>query len=279
MKKPDKDSPRRMSEETKVRLKNAAASATGGIFIGAVSPLLMSMTKAKEDIHEESSETTNHKETLSHPELVDDEVTVATGVSDDMSFGEAFASARSEVGAGGVFEWHGGLYGTYYADEWNHMSSAEKAEYGNHFAWNKIDHSESDVSHHSISHTTENPSHEGMSHTTNTISKPVNIDNSEDKEEDDIDIVSVTHDDLPEDEIEILGIMHDDPSEPLLAQNPTDDIITIVNVHEDPVFTYQEDPGCPNEILEEPMPIPEPEINEFHLNDVEFIDNGSDFLA
>ena len=35
-------------------------------------------------------------------------------VSDDMSFDEAFASARKQVGAGGVFEWRGKLYGTYY---------------------------------------------------------------------------------------------------------------------------------------------------------------------
>lgn len=274
MKKPDKDSPRRMSEQTKGRLKNAAASAAGGIFIGAVSPLFMSMTKA----NEESSDTTNHKETLSHPELVDDEVTVATGVSDDMSFGEAFAAARAEVGAGGVFEWHGGLYGTYYADEWNHMSSTEKAEYGNHFAWNKIDRSGSDISHHSISHTRENLSNEESHHATQGRVKPVNLENFE-EEEDDIDIVSVTHDDLPEDEIEILGIMHDDPSEPLLAHNPTDDVITIVNVHEDPVFTYQENPGSSDEIPEEPMPVPEPGINEFPLDEVEFIDNGPDFMV
>ena len=38
-------------------------------------------------------------------------------VSDDMSFDEAFASARKQVGAGGVFEWRGKLYGTYYKNE------------------------------------------------------------------------------------------------------------------------------------------------------------------
>lgn len=50
-------------------------------------------------------------------------------VSDDMSFSEAFAAARAEVGAGGVFVWHGGVYGTYYETEWNNMSAAERNEF------------------------------------------------------------------------------------------------------------------------------------------------------
>ncbi len=50
-------------------------------------------------------------------------------VSDDLSFKEAFDLARSEVGPGGAFHWHGNTYGTYTADEWSAMSDAEKAEY------------------------------------------------------------------------------------------------------------------------------------------------------
>jgi hypothetical protein len=50
-----------------------------------------------------------------------------------MSFDEAFAAARAEVGAGGAFEWRGGLYGTYYAEEWEAMSDAEKDEFGDKF--------------------------------------------------------------------------------------------------------------------------------------------------
>jgi hypothetical protein len=94
---------------------------------------------------EEQHATPNHSEVLSHPELVDDEVPVATSVTSDMTFGQAFAAARAEVGPGGVFEWHGNLYGTYTAEEWNSMSASEQAEYGEHFAWNQIDHQQSDV--------------------------------------------------------------------------------------------------------------------------------------
>ena len=38
-------------------------------------------------------------------------------VTDNMSFSEAFGAARAELGAGGVFEWNGNLYGTFYATE------------------------------------------------------------------------------------------------------------------------------------------------------------------
>lgn len=54
---------------------------------------------------------------------------VASGVNDNMSFNEAFAAARSEVGAGGCFVWHGNVYGTYYASEWNAMSPAQRDEF------------------------------------------------------------------------------------------------------------------------------------------------------
>ena len=50
-------------------------------------------------------------------------------VSDDLSFGEAFQQARAEVGSGGVFHWHGGIYNTYSADEWNAMSVDQKHDF------------------------------------------------------------------------------------------------------------------------------------------------------
>lgn len=64
---------------------------------------------------------------------IDESVSIAENVNDDMSFDEAFAAARAEVGAGGAFEWRGGVYGTYYAEEWESMSAEEKAEFGDQF--------------------------------------------------------------------------------------------------------------------------------------------------
>lgn len=50
-------------------------------------------------------------------------------VNDDLSFGEAFAAARAEVGPGGVFHWHGGIYNTYTVDEWNAMTIDQKHDF------------------------------------------------------------------------------------------------------------------------------------------------------
>ncbi len=71
---------------------------------------------------------------------VDSELQVAD-LGGNLSFSEAFAEARSQVGPGGVFEWNGSVYGTYYADEWDNMSDEDKVEFGSHisYASQKVD--------------------------------------------------------------------------------------------------------------------------------------------
>ena len=73
----------------------------------------------------------------------------AAHVSDDMSFSQAFAAARAEVGPGGVFEWRGGLYGTFTADEWANMSQAERNEFA-HNAYGGGSSVEHDTVHHDV---------------------------------------------------------------------------------------------------------------------------------
>ena len=68
-----------------------------------------------------------------HASLVQDELHVAT-VDQNLSFAEAFAQARAEVGPGGVFHWHGGVYNTYTEAEWNSMSAAEHTEFAHQVA-------------------------------------------------------------------------------------------------------------------------------------------------
>ncbi len=60
--------------------------------------------------------------------LADDTVQAVkeAGNHDDMSFGEAFQTARAEVGPGGVFRWHGNIYNTYTEKEWNELSHTDK---------------------------------------------------------------------------------------------------------------------------------------------------------
>lgn len=57
---------------------------------------------------------------------VEAEETSAETNYDNMSFGDAFNTARAELGAGGVFRWHGNLYNTYTAEEWNAKTSEEQ---------------------------------------------------------------------------------------------------------------------------------------------------------
>lgn len=61
-----------------------------------------------------------------------DDVMMSTSTNDDMSFAKAFATARAEVGPGGVFEWRGGVYNTFYESEWNRLSESSKETFGNH---------------------------------------------------------------------------------------------------------------------------------------------------
>ena len=53
-------------------------------------------------------------------------IPIATCVNDGMSFSEAFAAARHEVGSNGAFVWHGQVYTTFYAEEWSVLSPAEQ---------------------------------------------------------------------------------------------------------------------------------------------------------
>ena len=108
----------------------------GGVYAGHTIPKAASIEDFDDEAEDEELENEEVEETDQQDNQVglhsannsSDEVRVAE-VNDGMSFGEAFAAARSQVGPGGVFHWHGGVYGTYYADEWNAMTAAEKHEY------------------------------------------------------------------------------------------------------------------------------------------------------
>ena len=52
-------------------------------------------------------------------------------VNQSQSFSDAFNEARAEVGAGGVFLWHGQLYSTYTAEEWQSMSEEQRTDFAN----------------------------------------------------------------------------------------------------------------------------------------------------
>ena len=213
--------------------KRAAAGAGAGLLIGGISSALIGKINADSTTPDESeddnqNDSYNPKEDLSNPEWVDDQIQVAASVNDDMSFGEAFATARAETGPGGCFEWHGQLYGTYTAEEWNNMTAAERAEYCDHFSWNHIDRSSSDVAQHS-----------------SALNGTASDDNGSVSVADEPEIVSVDesgdHYDLTQDdpEVEILGVVHDNTTGVNIGGMTVDgQDVVLIDVDGDMAFDY-----------------------------------------
>ena len=114
---------------------DAAMYAAGGAVAGAAVGAAVTATAAKNedpilDVEkpEESPEATVETPAEEQVILANDEGVRYAHVEAD-NFNDAFAQARSQVGAGGVFEYEGRLYGTYTAAEWNDMSAQERADY------------------------------------------------------------------------------------------------------------------------------------------------------
>lgn len=130
----------------KKSLGNAGAAGLGGAAgaaLGVLIPKLVFPNSVEEDAGTNEEQTGEGE--LNEVEvpnlsghLTGHDMDVATGVDDSMSFNQAFAAARHEVGPGGLFVWHGNTYGTYYANEWNAMSPDDKAQY-----WADVSHSTS----------------------------------------------------------------------------------------------------------------------------------------
>ena len=98
-----------------------------GILIGAG----VTSAVAKQPDETEGSSTDGPDVMPADANGTDAQIHVAGSVNDDMSFSEAFAAARDEVGPGGAFVWHGQVYGTYRGDdpEWQEMSAEDRAEH------------------------------------------------------------------------------------------------------------------------------------------------------
>lgn len=171
--------------------------------LGAGAAVLMSATPA---------DSTDDDDIVSpdHPEWTDGQVAVATTVDDSMSFGEAFNAARDEVGAGGVFEWHGYIYSTYTAEEWDSMSQEERDEYGSHFSWqggaagttaeaDPMPGSAGSGSSAATASTAAAPQGEGPDYTAGA-------------HEGQAEVVAVSDDDIDDSGIEVLGVQHDSES-------------------------------------------------------------------
>ena len=127
-------------------VKRIAVGAGAGLVLGGIGAAVMSMRSDDQpvEVDEDGTPVDNEvgevtPEVLQDAGVYDGQVAMAGSVSDDMSFAEAFSAARQEVGPGGVFQWHGQIYGTYTAEEWNNLSPDQQQEYADHFNWDRIE--------------------------------------------------------------------------------------------------------------------------------------------
>ena len=146
-----------------------------------------------EPVEDTKTESASNSQSVNVPNPEEVIVATSTGirvaqVDDDKSFSEAFADARSQVGAGGVFEWRGNVYGTYYKDEWEAMSSEERQEFQSSINYNDLTNSSDDSqSSVSASVTEENVAvHE-------TSNNDIEVDSSTDSE---VQVLAVGNTDL-----------------------------------------------------------------------------------
>jgi len=106
--------------------KHVTLGGVSGILMGA--GLLYAGQAVAATKTEVSEETADAAATEAQQAAIGQSLPVAQ-MHNDLSFGEAFNAARAEVGPGGVFIWHGGIYNTYTADEWNAMSPQQKQDF------------------------------------------------------------------------------------------------------------------------------------------------------
>ena len=158
--------------------------------------------------------------------VVDGGVTEAASVNDDMSFSEAFASARAEVGPGGVFEWRGNLYGTYYATEWDNMTVEEKNEYNSR-----------------VNHWQQSPAPEGNSSNEDKETVTASASTDENTDEEDVKVISSSLSDSGQEsediEVEVLGVEHVDDSNMNVAYVSVEDQeVILIDATGDEEFDY-----------------------------------------
>lgn len=142
--------------KTRSRFGRAASGLGMGILLGGTSSFVTARAVRAEEQNgleeeennngeETNNETNNGTDVIDTPnnegtnEWSDGALPVAESVNDSMSFSEAFGAARAEVGPGGVFEWRGNVYNTYYAEEWNSMSDEDKNEFMDHLSLTEIE--------------------------------------------------------------------------------------------------------------------------------------------
>lgn len=118
---------------------SAGAFVAGAASMVAGNAMASEKTEEVENTPEEQPQVDPANSPSEHEAIIaSDEGLRVAQVDEDKSFAEAFSDARAQVGPGGVFEWHGKVYGTFYKDEWDQMSAEERAEWQSKVDYNDL---------------------------------------------------------------------------------------------------------------------------------------------
>jgi len=206
--------------------RRVATGMGAGILLGGVSSFLMGSTVVAQNENEEIGGNVNDGGTgggFGESEgaevfigLEDGDVDMATTVDDDMSFSEAFATARAEVGGGGAFVWNGDVYSTYTAEEWDAMTEEQRDGYYDRLNWSNQDIAQTDP-------------------VTSAEAGIEVLEAGPGNTAPEVEIVAV----VDEPEIEILGVAHDAETGANIGVMTVDDQeIVFVDVNDDNTFDY-----------------------------------------
>ena len=127
--------------ESSVNWRKVIIGGVAGVALGAAASYAVAQNVDVDDLLENSDDPDTQEpqdepqetqdepqEPQDEPQETQDEPQVEPQDYDDMSFGEAFAAARAELGPGEVFEWRGAEFSTYTKEEWDEVYPPQEDE-------------------------------------------------------------------------------------------------------------------------------------------------------
>lgn len=200
-----------------------AAMAAGGVAVGVGASYASQASAANTTDTTEVSESTD-----ATPDVMDSTPRVAI-IDESKDFTSAFNEARDEVGAGGVFEYHGKLYNTYTEEEWDNMSQEEKNAFAQQV---QPDAQQVEANYQAevhVVHTSQPEVHSTAEHHSATEVHPV-VENTDASEDNEIHVLAVEHDvDMNGETVDVAAIEIDGHQGLLIDvdQNGTADVAAI----------------------------------------------------
>ena len=190
--------------KSEAKWKEVMIGGVSGIALGTAGTLLASSIPIDAAAENSDSQDTPNTEN----EATNTTAQMATCVNDSMSFSDAFNAAREEVGAGGVFEWHGNLYSTYTAAEWYNMDATARNEFADSIHRDGPSHEYVSSNHSQSSHPTHSTHTEEVTNTqtvSNGNTTQTQSPNKDEEDSPDVEIIGVEHANIDGEHDSIIG--------------------------------------------------------------------------